>query len=140
MREGPLCYPTVQRTFATDPGTPAAARQWLRQVLTAAAPTVDLEIVLLLSSELVSNAIQHGDGSTVQVQIKCDRSRVIVGVTDESPEVPRLLRARDDAPSGRGIALVDRVADRWGVATNDHGKRVWFEVAAQQFPSGIKER
>ena len=52
-----------------------------------------------------------------------------VEVADFSSEPPRLGGFDLDAMSGRGLALVEALADRWGVETHRSGKCVWFELA-----------
>ena len=84
---------------------------------------------VLLTSELVTNAVRH---SRVEVVVTVWRSdaRVRIEVRDESPESPTLGTPGEDATRGRGLTLVDRVADAWGYVRHDgQGKTVWLEVA-----------
>ncbi len=53
-----------------------------------------------------------------------------VGIDDPNPTLPALRQVRADDEGGRGLWLVDALADRWGAEQLDRGKRVWFEVAA----------
>ncbi|WP_350309767.1 ATP-binding protein [Streptomyces yunnanensis] len=89
--------------------------------------------VELCVSELVSNVIRHvGDGTTVTVHVATteDGRRTRIEVTDPDPRaLPVLLRAGVDDESGRGIALLDAVALRWGVRQGAVSKTVWCEVA-----------
>lgn len=84
---------------------------------------------LLLTSELVTNAVTHGRGvPTLSVEIAAGVMRVSVGDDGDAQPVLR----RDPSPAaegGRGIFLIDRLADRWGVrASASGGKLVWFEL------------
>ncbi|GAA2687401.1 ATP-binding protein [Streptomyces lunalinharesii] len=90
--------------------------------------------VELCVSELVGNVIRHvGEGTPVTVHVgRTGDGRVRVEVTDPDPRaLPVLLRAAADDENGRGIALLDAVALRWGVRPGAAGKTVWCEVAAQ---------
>jgi anti-sigma regulatory factor (Ser/Thr protein kinase) len=86
---------------------------------------------VLVVSELVTNAVQHGSGP-VHVRI-VDGASVRIEVTDARP-VER-LEARDpdpDDPRGRGLFLVEALADAWGVADAPNGgKVVWAEFGAR---------
>ena len=80
----------------------------------------------LLVSELVTNAILHArSGARVDVERVGDRVRV--AVCDDSPAVPRVRNYGPDAVTGRGLLLVQRISNAWGVDPGDGGKCVWFE-------------
>jgi anti-sigma regulatory factor (Ser/Thr protein kinase) len=80
----------------------------------------------LLTSELVTNAVLHGQGQiTLRAQI--DEHRVIVEVIDEGKGFERKMRrANYDDVHGRGLAIVDSEASRWGV--HEGTTHVWFEL------------
>jgi anti-sigma regulatory factor (Ser/Thr protein kinase) len=84
---------------------------------------------LLLLDELVANAVRHAEGPVgVTATLVGDLLRVSVG--DDSHRDPVLQRPGAESTSGRGLMLVDLLADRWGVspAADDLGKSVWFEI------------
>ncbi|GGV21475.1 hypothetical protein GCM10010495_41320 [Kitasatospora herbaricolor] len=88
------------------------------------------ERAALCTSELVTNAHRYA-GGLVHLQFTADRTRVRVSVYDSSPERPRLRLATDDQVGGRGLGLVDAVADDWGITDSRSGlpsKGVWFEL------------
>ena len=87
----------------------------------------------LLTSELVSNAVTHG-APPVRISVTVAESVVEVGVSDRSSLVPQ-RRAEDwSAEGGRGILLVERIAQEWGVVFAADGKQVWFRLPADKWP------
>jgi serine/threonine-protein kinase RsbW len=76
---------------------------------------VDEEIALLLTSELVTNAIRHAQ---TRFAVEVDTpggTQLRVSVTDASPDRPRVVVAPPEAQSGRGLFFVDQYASTWGV-------------------------
>ncbi len=89
-----------------------------------------VRVVQLLSSELIANAVLHGPpGGAICVRAaRCD-AVFRVEVDDASTVLPRLVPVARDGGGGRGLFLVDRLADRWGYQLGEtDGKTVWFEV------------
>jgi anti-sigma regulatory factor (Ser/Thr protein kinase) len=84
----------------------------------------------LLVSELVTNAVLHAR-SVTRVEIVRTGDHVRVSVCDTSASQPRVRDYGPDAVTGRGMLLVDRIAQRWGVRALDEGKCVWFEIDAR---------
>jgi anti-sigma regulatory factor (Ser/Thr protein kinase)/PAS domain-containing protein len=84
----------------------------------------------LLTSELVTNAIRHA-GGPVTVVVRYTGAEVRIEVGDSGPPAQLAVpEPDDDALGGRGLLLVDRVADAWGVGRNVRGKHVWFSLRA----------
>jgi sodium/proline symporter len=79
----------------------------------------------LIVSELAANAIRHGCGPIHLRLIRDDT--LICEVSDGSGTVPRPRRAGGTDEGGRGLALVARLADRWGHRRTANGKVVWTE-------------
>ncbi len=86
------------------------------------------EVCVLLTSELVTNAVLYG-GSDIVLRVALDADVVRVSVHDQSPAPPVQRPSGRDDSSGRGLALVELLSSTWGVAPNSHGKEVWFEVS-----------
>ena len=97
--------------------------------LAAELPETARDNVLLLVSELVTNAFRHA-GGTAELELAVSNATVRVEVTDKSPNPPRLSRSAGTLTdeSGRGLFLVEALADRWGHEPLERGKRVWFEL------------
>jgi len=83
-----------------------------------------LQTVLLVSTELVTNAVLHGRGP-IDLSVEVNASSVLVRVFDYEPREPQLREPDVDRTDGRGIALVAMVSRRWGTSSHDGGKSVW---------------
>lgn len=106
-------------------------RRLTRQVGEVMDRSVDPEVMALLTTELLSNAVGHGAGDIEAVFTSCPAGGVRVGVHDQAPGRPVLYEPDPLAEGGhRGLMIVDRLAESWGVDEDDDGKTVWFELAA----------
>ena len=91
---------------------------------------IDLDDVLVMLSELATNAVRHAGGG-FEVALLDTADGVRVEVADSSPSVPQAQWVPAGATSGRGLAIVDALSDAWGVtALEGGGKAVWFEARA----------
>ena len=84
----------------------------------------------LLVSELTGNAVLHAR-SEARIAVSLDGRRLRVEVADNSPDLPHLQQASEDATSGRGVRILDQLATRWGADRRTEpppGKVVWFEL------------
>jgi anti-sigma regulatory factor (Ser/Thr protein kinase) len=116
------------------PSTPASAlsaRGFITATLRGWGLDALIEVVALLAGELVTNAVVHTRSAVSLVVGRADHA-VRVEVHDASPGRPELGMAAGDDEGGRGLALVDALATRWGVDADGAGKSVWFEVATSQ--------
>jgi anti-sigma regulatory factor (Ser/Thr protein kinase) len=111
------------------PRSVTVARHAVRAALSpAAAPAEVIEDVLLLVSELVTNAILHA-GTDVRLSAMVAPGRVLVAVSDDDPaHAPHRPDRGQMATSGRGIGLVDLLSSAWGVEIGPRSKVVWFEA------------
>ena len=111
-----------------DPTSAGGARRFVEARLAAWGGTAVLDSALLLTSELVANAIRHA-GGRVGLRLVSGAGSVRIEVHDCVPTLPVPRTASMDDESGRGLTLVHALASRWGVAEMpDGGKSVWFEV------------
>ena len=111
-------------------GSVPAARRVVAELLTAWAAPHDRDDAALLVSELVANVVDHVGGEaafTVEVALSGDWLRI--SVADGSAIRPVVRQLEGSAPRGRGMRLVEQIADRWGVEEHEGGKRVWLELA-----------
>lgn len=82
----------------------------------------------LLTSELVTNALVHtGHGAVFDAVLTPDQ-RLRIEVRDAAATVPGRRAPGEYATSGRGLLLVEALADDWGVQLRGDGKVTWFEL------------
>jgi len=117
--------------LTAGPAAAAKARGQVRAVICAWDVPVDPSVAVLLTSELVTNAIRHEASQTVAVAITCSCGRLRVEVHDTSRFLPMLMEARADAETGRGLMLVAALSDTWGIYRTPSGKAVYFTLAFQ---------
>ncbi|MFF0364701.1 ATP-binding protein [Streptomyces fungicidicus] len=86
------------------------------------------EDAVLLVSELVGNAVRHTGARVFGLRMRHRRGWIRVEVRDPSRGLPCLMPVQDMDVSGRGLFLVDALADRWGVDLLPRGKTTWFEM------------
>lgn len=89
--------------------------------------TETLEVAKLLVSELATNAVLYAR-TPFTLSASLDGRVVRVAVEDGDPHLPELREPWPTDTSGRGLLLVDRLANRWGSERTAGGKRVWFEL------------
>lgn len=93
------------------------------------ATTTDQQVLALLTTEVVSNAVRHGPAdASVEVEATWERGQFVVRVIDRSTDLPVLRRQPVDAVGGRGVQIIDHLATDWGVERCRTGKVVWFRV------------
>ena len=117
---------------------PAAAGQARRQVRAAICSwdiPVDPDVAILLTSELVTNAIRHELTGIVMLAITCPAGQLRVDVHDTSRALPMLIDAPVDAEAGRGLMLVATLSAEWGFYRTPAGKAVYFTLALQPDPA-----
>jgi anti-sigma regulatory factor (Ser/Thr protein kinase) len=117
----------LQVELARDPVAPGNARRALRSLC---ADHIENDLLVdaeLLVSELVTNALRHGQGD-ISLRARVDEERLRVEVIDAGCGFAYDPRCSDvDEVGGWGLDIVDVVSSRWGV--HDGAARVWFELA-----------
>ncbi|MEF3116596.1 ATP-binding protein [Streptomyces chrestomyceticus] len=86
------------------------------------------EHAVLLVSELVGNAVRHTGARTFGLRMLRRRGWIRIEVRDPSRGLPCLMPVHEMDISGRGLFLVDKLSDRWGVDLLPRGKTTWFEM------------
>jgi anti-sigma regulatory factor (Ser/Thr protein kinase) len=86
---------------------------------------------VLLLSESLTNVLVHTDADALlvaEVTGAPGERRIRIEVTDTSDDLPHKRRPGELASSGRGLILIELLADTWGVAPRGEGKSIWFEI------------
>lgn len=116
-------------TIPASTSAPHRARQTLAKLLEGDDRRDD---ILLAISELVSNAVIHGDldeGDPICLEMQRRRGRVRVCVSHPGPPVARPpRRGGASRPGGHGFSILEQVVTRWDVEHRDGVTRAWFET------------
>jgi anti-sigma regulatory factor (Ser/Thr protein kinase) len=115
--------------LTAGPAAPAEARRRVLAAIRAWSIPVDEDLAVLLTSELVTNAIRHETGTFVSLGIARFCGQLRVEVYDTSSFLPVLVDAPADAEAGRGLMLVSTLAKEWGFYRTPAGKAVYFTLA-----------
>ncbi|MFG3439208.1 ATP-binding protein [Nonomuraea sp. NPDC047897] len=118
---------TASWKLARTPSALRRARRVTRHKLACWGAADQSDVVELLVSELVANAMEHARG-TIRLTISMEDGLLRCEVEDDAPELPRMRQARLEDETGRGLQLVDMLSCCWGADHTAHGKVVWFEV------------
>ena len=110
-----------------EPSSATRARTIAREQLESAYSSDTIEVIALLVTELVTNAILHAR-TPLLLTLESRPDHVRICVEDHSDEQPAVRHYDSDAVTGRGLALVEQLASSWGVDTTAEGKVVWCEV------------
>lgn len=118
-------------TLEADRMAPRSARRFVNDVLADAGYGDVLDVVELLVTEVVTNAVLHAR-TQAEVVARLLPDAVRVEVIDRDDSFPVRRRPSRDQPGGRGFDLVERMSRSWGIDMLEVGKRTWFEVARQE--------
>lgn len=130
----------MKTTLVADVGAPSRAREHVAaQLEKATLPAgVQADKVVLVASELVTNAVQAG-ASAVEVTVRVAGGRLDLVVNDDAEGWPTPTSAATDDTAGRGLSIVEKMADTWEVTPSRHGKAVtarWFARMSTTQSSG----
>jgi anti-sigma regulatory factor (Ser/Thr protein kinase) len=127
--------PVVRRTMLSvaqaEPERVAVARQHLRELLHDWPSQDQVDSAVLLLSEMLTNVLVHTDADALmqaEVRGTPGSRRMHVEVTDTSDDLPHKRRPGELASSGRGLVLIELLAQSWGVDPRGEGKSIWFEL------------
>lgn len=123
--------PIRSRTLRSVREAPSEARRFVREAAADDVPPRLLNDVLLLTNELVTNAVRYAGHTTedpIEVEITVDDRSIRVTVRDEGPGFDPARPGERTEEGGWGLLLVETLSSRWGVETRDTGTEVWFEV------------
>lgn len=120
-----------RESFPRDVRSVASARRFVAGLL-GEADQATRERVLLMVSELATNAVQHAR-TGFDITAHVDGEALRIEVTDTGPGRPRQQDPAPTEPSGRGLLIIDALADQWGIveAPAGPGTTVWFRLEAE---------
>jgi anti-sigma regulatory factor (Ser/Thr protein kinase) len=129
--------PTRSQVVPSRPAAFVEARRFVRETAARRAPRQVLDDAMLLTSELVTNAVRHAGHTSddpIELTVSVDSDVLRVSVRDQGPGFdPREPLVRSEE-GGWGLALVRRLSSRWGVTSVDDGTDVWFEIHLSDGP------
>ena len=128
----------TSRSFRSDPESTRAARRFVLEAV-GTAPSELRDTIAVMVGELAMNAVQHAR-TEFQVTIELTGATLRVEVTDSGGGHPAAgPMPPPGSPGGRGLPIVDSLADDWGVIPARHGpgKGIWFQIA---MPAVFAER
>ncbi|MFH9038517.1 ATP-binding protein [Streptomyces sp. NPDC017966] len=126
-------HPGYSETLPGLEESAEVARKLVRTALAAWYLDDLTDTAILLVSELVANAVKHTNSRVIRVVITRPSERFVrIGVVDRARVLPKLAKPGDDLlTSGRGLLLVDALAERWGTDLYRWGKQVWVELMSE---------
>lgn len=116
--------------MAGDAASVREARRLVEEAL-AAFPSEFRDVAVLLVGEVVTNAVVHGGGWFL-LQVDASPEGLRVEVTDSSAGRPCVLEMTGDREHGRGMAIVESLATKWGTDHLGTHKVVWFELGVRR--------
>lgn len=127
VQAAPTGHPAYGQTFPCEPSTAEIGRKLVRDALGVWHLDNLTDRAALIISELIANAVRHTSCRSIRLLVgRPSAERIRVGVVDRAPSLlPVLGPPDDDDESGRGLLLIDTVADRWGYDLHGSDKRPW---------------
>ncbi|WP_430479296.1 ATP-binding protein [Streptomyces sp. P11-1] len=129
---GPPAVPPQLICDAT-PESVRSVRRYVREAVAYQEPGVTadaLDTLVLLASELATNAVRYGTepGDSIRVVVDAGPGRCRIEAHDTSRRRPQVRPVSDERSRGRGLHLVELMAESWGAADREFGKIVWAVV------------
>jgi anti-sigma regulatory factor (Ser/Thr protein kinase) len=125
--------------LTAGPAAAAEARSHVRAAIRAADVSVDHDVAVLLTSELVANAVKHETGQTITLAVNYSSGQLRVDVHDTSRSLPVAVEASGNAETGRGLMLVAALSAEWGFYRTSAGKAVYFTLVSGPDAAGAAD-
>ncbi|GGW85500.1 MULTISPECIES: ATP-binding protein [Streptomyces] len=132
-----LCLQRPRRGYCRELPASTDSAEAARRLVETALSDWRLECLAddgtLVVSELVANAVRHTDSRRIQIVVRRSGERSVrIGVIDTARVIPAPAKPQDHlSTSGRGLLLVDALAQRWGTDLYHFGKQVWAELISE---------
>jgi len=118
---------SVETQLPSSLTSPQLARAFVRAALETWKLDGFGDVTELLVTELVANVVTHV-GAPMTLRVHRTATMMRVEIDDPSPELPVVRHPGAADEHGRGVLLVDQLANSWGSEPHDDGKTVWFEL------------
>ena len=132
MNTRALTRPAARRkariTLTAGPAAVAAARGEVRAAIRAWNLPVDLSVAALLTGELVTNALRHEAGRTIELVASCAYGQLQVDVYDTSPAIVLQAGMPARMAAGQGVMLLASLSSSWGYCRTPTGKAGYFTL------------
>jgi len=129
-------WPVQTLVLPPDPRSVGAARVFIQTHCAAAQlPNDTCDMAVLLTSEVVTNALLHGR-SQVRLAVRIDQTGLTVQAGDDNSQHPQTTTTDLGALGGRGLSILASLATCWGVHDEPFGKIVWFRISTDTQDSG----
>lgn len=141
VQAAPTGPPGYSQTFPCEPRTAAIGRKLVRDALAVWHLNGLADPAALIISELIANAVRHTPCRSIRLLVRRpSTTRVRVGVVDRAPSrLPVLGSVHAVGESGRGLLLVEELADRWGYDLRGSGRRPWGKEVWAEFRTGADQ-
>jgi len=117
--------------LTAGPAAAAEARRRVRAAMCAWEVPVDPDVAVLLTSDLVTDAVRREEGETVTLTVRCADGQLRVAVRGTSRFLPVQAAASAGPDTGPGLILVATLGDEWGSYRTPEGQAVYFTLAFQ---------
>ena len=119
--------------LAPEPRSVATARRFVAETLAEWGQQEQSDRACLVTSEILTNAVRHSD-TPIALRMHCTSREITVEVRDDSTHLPQRRIPEPDDENGRGLMLVEALADSWGTRPTRTGKSIWFTLALEPTP------
>ena len=120
--------PRKLRITLTAEHAAQAARSEVRAAIRAWDVPVDPSVAVLLTSELVANALRHGAGRAIELVVSCALGQLQVDVYDTSPATAIQVEATAGTATGAGLLLLASLSSSWGYCRTPTGRAGYFTL------------
>ena len=122
--------------LAPEPRSVAAARRFVAKTLAEWGHEDQCDRACLVASEILTNAVRHAD-TPIALRLHRTPREITVEISDDSTHLPQRRIPEPDDENGRGLMLVDALADSWGTRLTRTGKSIWFTLLLVPAPDPV---
>jgi len=124
----PIAPRKLRITLTAGQAAVAAARNEVRAAIHSWKVPIDPSVAVLLTSELVTNALRHEAGKAIELVLSCAYSQLQVDVYDTSPAVALQVDVPAGEATGQGLMLLAGLSSSWGYYRTPGGKAGYFTL------------